>query len=85
LVIKVLNRQAKFAEPGPIIVHSRDGSFETGVFVAITSLIERLLVENMVDVFRTCRSIAQHRPLVFPKIEQFMFVYDALAEHIRDI
>lgn len=68
LALKVLTRQSRLAHPTRIIVHSRDGSFEPAVFIAVATLIERLQVEKMIDIFRTCRSIFQHRPKVFTKI-----------------
>uniref|UniRef100_A0AC35GL31 Protein-tyrosine-phosphatase n=1 Tax=Panagrolaimus sp. PS1159 TaxID=55785 RepID=A0AC35GL31_9BILA len=68
LIKKVMDHQKNtYYGAGPIVVHSRDGSFEPGLFVCISTLIERLEVEHMIDVFRTARAILQHRVGVFPK------------------
>jgi protein tyrosine phosphatase len=71
------------AQSCPIVVHSRDGSFEPGLFVCISTLLERLETEHMIDVFRTARAILQHRVGVFPKLEQYTFIYETIAEYIR--
>uniref|UniRef100_A0A7E4V8E7 protein-tyrosine-phosphatase n=1 Tax=Panagrellus redivivus TaxID=6233 RepID=A0A7E4V8E7_PANRE len=85
LAQRVLTRAAAFPEVAPIVVHSRDGSFEPGVFVALGALLERYASEKMIDVFRTARQVHQHRPLVFPKMEQYIFLYDAMADYLRSI
>ena len=72
LIKKIIEQQKHDPfQPGPIVVHSRDGSFEPGLFVCISTILERLEVEHMVDVFRTARAILQHRVGVFPKFVSF--------------
>uniref|UniRef100_A0A0N5AZD9 protein-tyrosine-phosphatase n=1 Tax=Syphacia muris TaxID=451379 RepID=A0A0N5AZD9_9BILA len=55
----------------PIILHSRDGSSETGIFCCITLLLERLRSEKSVDVFQTVRSLQRCRPRIVTSLVVF--------------
>src|SRR5688572_25431216 len=46
----------------------RDGSFENGLFCCVSLLLERLKAEQMVDVFRTVKSIQMQRTLTITKL-----------------
>ncbi|MCP9257708.1 Receptor-type tyrosine-protein phosphatase [Dirofilaria immitis] len=59
LISRVLSLQSDHQEAGPIILHSRDGSFKTGLYCCVSLLLERLKAENRVDVFQTVRSLQQ--------------------------
>ncbi|VDM97705.1 unnamed protein product [Thelazia callipaeda] len=82
LISRVLSLQSDFQEAGPIILHSRDGSFKTGVYCCVSLLLERLKAENRIDVFQTVRSLQQKRPLMFTKFEQYAFCYTAVIDYL---
>ncbi|VDN18346.1 unnamed protein product [Gongylonema pulchrum] len=75
LISRVLSLQSDHQNAGPIILHSRDGSFKTGVYCCVSLLLERLKAENRVDVFQTVRSLQQRRPLMFTKFVCFSLSY----------
>ncbi|CAG9530515.1 unnamed protein product [Cercopithifilaria johnstoni] len=82
LISRVLSLQSDHQEAGPIILHSRDGSFKTGLYCCVSLLLERLKAENHVDVFQTVRSLQQKRPLMFTKFEQYAFCYKAVIDYL---
>ncbi|KAL3993620.1 Protein-tyrosine phosphatase family protein [Acanthocheilonema viteae] len=82
LISRVLSLQSDHQEAGPIILHSRDGSFKTGLYCCVSLLLERLKAENRIDVFQTVRSLQQKRPLMFTKFEQYAFCYKAVIDYL---
>ncbi|VDO42936.1 unnamed protein product [Haemonchus placei] len=74
LVGRVLERQSGLPDSGPIVLHCRNGSSETGVYCCISLLLERLKAEQRVDVFQTVKGLQNQRPLVFSKLVCFSVV-----------
>ncbi|XP_071476634.1 receptor-type tyrosine-protein phosphatase alpha-like isoform X1 [Diadema antillarum] len=70
--------------PHPIVVHCSAGAGRTGVFLALSILMERMEKETMVDVFQTVRSLRQQRPHMVQDLAQYKFCYSALTEYIQD-
>ncbi|KJH50872.1 Protein-tyrosine phosphatase [Dictyocaulus viviparus] len=68
LVGRVLERQSGLPDSGPIVLHCRNGSSETGVYCCISLLLERLKAEQRVDVFQTVKGLQNQRPLMFSKL-----------------
>ncbi|GMT14162.1 hypothetical protein PFISCL1PPCAC_5459, partial [Pristionchus fissidentatus] len=84
VISKVLERQSQLDDDnGPVIlIHSRNGSTECGVFCSISLLIERLKAEDRIDVFQTAHAIRITRPHTFTSIEEYQFVYDTMYDVI---
>uniref|UniRef100_A0A8R1XRT8 protein-tyrosine-phosphatase n=6 Tax=Onchocerca TaxID=6281 RepID=A0A8R1XRT8_ONCVO len=82
LISRVLSLQSDHQEAGPIILHSRDGSFKTGLYCCVSLLLERLKAENRIDIFQTVRSLQQKRPFVFTSFEQYAFCYKAVIDYL---
>ncbi|KHN88898.1 Receptor-type tyrosine-protein phosphatase alpha [Toxocara canis] len=82
LISRVLSLQSDHQEAGPIVLHSRDGSSETGVLCCVSLLLERLKAEHRIDVFQTVRSLQQNRPHMFTKLEQYEFCYRAVIDYL---
>uniref|UniRef100_A0A5S6QAE4 protein-tyrosine-phosphatase n=1 Tax=Trichuris muris TaxID=70415 RepID=A0A5S6QAE4_TRIMR len=61
LVGKVSQRQLDCVESGPIVIHCRDGSERSGLYCAISLLLERLRREGKVDVFKTVKTLQVQR------------------------
>ncbi|KAI6219774.1 Protein-tyrosine phosphatase containing protein [Aphelenchoides fujianensis] len=83
LIAEVMDRQAQVPESGPIVLHCRNGSTETGMFGAVYLLAERLRAERMIDVFHTVKTLQLQRPLLVNRLDQYTFIYDAIAEFLR--
>ncbi|KIH57590.1 Protein-tyrosine phosphatase, partial [Ancylostoma duodenale] len=77
LVGRVLERQSGLPDSGPIVLHCRNGSSETGVYCCISLLLERLKAEQRIDVFQTVKGLQNQRPLIFSKLEHYAFCYQA--------
>ncbi|CAB3403749.1 unnamed protein product [Caenorhabditis bovis] len=82
LISRVLERQSRLADSGPILVHCRNGSSETGIFVCISLLLLRLKAERRIDVFQTVKGLQNQRPMMFTKLEQYSFCYQSVADYI---
>uniref|UniRef100_A0A1I7TSR6 protein-tyrosine-phosphatase n=1 Tax=Caenorhabditis tropicalis TaxID=1561998 RepID=A0A1I7TSR6_9PELO len=83
LISLVLQRQSNLLESrAPIVVHCRNGSSETGIFICISLLLLRQKAEQRIDIFQTVKGLQSHRPLMFTRFEQYSFCYRALADYI---
>ncbi|KAF1766078.1 hypothetical protein GCK72_006034 [Caenorhabditis remanei] len=83
LISLVLQRQSNLIESrAPIVVHCRNGSSETGIFICISLLLLRQKAEQRIDIFQTVKGLQSHRPMMFTRFEQYSFCYSALADFI---
>ncbi|XP_077981179.1 receptor-type tyrosine-protein phosphatase kappa-like [Glandiceps talaboti] len=67
---------------GPITVHCLNGLGRTGTFCAIYATIERMKVEQMVDVFQAVKKLRLNRPNMVQSLEQYSFCYDTAMEFL---
>lgn len=65
-----------------ITVHCSAGVGRTGVFCALSLLIERLKAEGVVDVFQTVKQLRSQRPAMVQTKDQYEFIYHALGEYL---
>nr|XP_058941236.1 receptor-type tyrosine-protein phosphatase delta-like [Pocillopora verrucosa] len=65
-----------------ITVHCSAGVGRTGVFCALSILIERLKSEGVVDVFQTVKQLRAQRPAMVQTKDQYEFIYSALSEYL---
>jgi len=63
-------------------VHCIEGAGRTGVFVAISIIIERIIQERAVDIFTTVKLLRMQRPNLVETREQYEFCYSAALEFI---
>nr|XP_047123425.1 receptor-type tyrosine-protein phosphatase F isoform X5 [Hydra vulgaris] len=64
------------------VVHCSAGVGRTGVFIALTNLIERVKVEGLVDVFQTVKKLRYQRTAMVQTKDQYEFCYRALQEYL---
>ena len=58
-----------------VFFHSSAGVGRTGVFCALSYLIERLKTEHVIDVFQTVKTLRQKRPaMVQTKVSSFLTI-----------
>lgn len=69
--------EATFGLTGPICVHCANGAGRTGVFIALATIMERVRVENVVDVFTTVKLLRAQRPNMVETKKELEFVYHA--------
>ncbi|XP_022102896.1 receptor-type tyrosine-protein phosphatase epsilon-like [Acanthaster planci] len=66
----------------PILVHCSAGSGRTGVFIALSYLLQRAKAEGIVDVFQAVRTLRQQRPHMVQDVAQYQFCYRAMNEYL---
>ncbi|KAK3736163.1 hypothetical protein QZH41_015550 [Actinostola sp. cb2023] len=62
--------------------HCSGGVGRTGVYCAISILIERVKAEGVIDVFQTVQSLRLQRPAMVQTLEQYEFCYSTLQEYL---
>ncbi|TSK72023.1 Receptor-type tyrosine-protein phosphatase alpha [Bagarius yarrelli] len=67
----------------PITVHcSSAGAGRTGTFCALSTVLERVKAEGILDVFQTVKSLRLQRPHMVQTLEQYEFCYKVVQEYI---
>ncbi|XP_022803027.1 tyrosine-protein phosphatase Lar-like [Stylophora pistillata] len=69
-------------EEGPITVHCSDGVGRTGVFCALSIVLERMRSEGVVDLFQTVKLLRTQRPNMIQNKEQYLFCYKRALEYL---
>ncbi|KAL5491268.1 hypothetical protein EMCRGX_G016521 [Ephydatia muelleri] len=73
----------------PLLVHCSAGVGRTGTFVALDILLDTLRSKGTISVFDVVAGMRKKRMLMVQTEAQYMFIHDALIEHItsgeRDI
>lgn len=69
-------------EEGPITVHCSDGVGRTGVFCALSIVLERMRSEGVVDLFQTVKLLRTQRPNMIQNKEQYLFCYQRALEYL---
>lgn len=82
-IAEVHRTKQKFGIEGPITVHCSVGVARTGVFIALSIILERLQNEGFVDLFETVRTLRTQRPGMVQSEEQYQFCYQTALEYIR--
>ncbi|XP_055884947.1 receptor-type tyrosine-protein phosphatase T-like isoform X2 [Biomphalaria glabrata] len=67
---------------GPVTVHCMNGASKSGVFVAVSLLLERLELDYEVDVYQTVKQIRINRPQLIENLEQYKFLYQVVQEYM---
>ncbi|XP_028402584.1 receptor-type tyrosine-protein phosphatase F-like isoform X2 [Dendronephthya gigantea] len=67
---------------GPIIVACSDGAGRTGTYIAISNLLERMKIEQAMDVFQAIKIIRGIRPQFVENAEQYEFCYTAIMAYL---
>ncbi|XP_052092481.1 receptor-type tyrosine-protein phosphatase mu-like isoform X2 [Mytilus californianus] len=63
-----------------IVVICRDGCTRCGIFVTLDLVLEKMEIDEEIDIFQVARQIQTRRPQFLSSIEQFEFCYCALKE-----
>ncbi|VDK36550.1 unnamed protein product [Taenia asiatica] len=82
LISQVHKTQVQFGQDGPITVHCSAGAGRTGIFVALSILLERMRCEGMVDLLLTTRLLRSQRSHMIEDESQYAFCYTALLEFL---
>ncbi|EDO43854.1 predicted protein, partial [Nematostella vectensis] len=66
-----------------ITVHCSGGVGRTGVFCAVSILIERVKAEGLIDVFQTVQHLRLQRPAMVQTKDQYEFCYTTIQEYLE--
>ncbi|XP_068703641.1 receptor-type tyrosine-protein phosphatase F-like isoform X3 [Montipora foliosa] len=67
---------------GPITVICRDGLGRSGTFCALYSVLERLKIEQVVDVFQAIKAMRIPRPGLVRTAAEYRFIHFAIQEYL---
>ncbi|XP_059050770.1 tyrosine-protein phosphatase Lar isoform X1 [Achroia grisella] len=79
---QVHKTKEQFGQDGPITVHCSAGVGRTGVFITLSTVLERMQYEGVVDVFQTVRTLRTQRPAMVQTEDQYDFCYRAALEYL---
>ncbi|KAJ6224858.1 hypothetical protein RDWZM_003403 [Blomia tropicalis] len=82
-ITQVHKTKEQFGHEGPITVHCSAGVGRTGVFIALSIVLERLQNEEAIDLFQTVRTLRTQRPGMVQTEDQYQFCYRAVLEYIE--
>nr|XP_022318789.1 uncharacterized protein LOC111121708 isoform X2 [Crassostrea virginica] len=66
-----------------MVSFSRDGAKCSGLFCALSLVLDRVKLEGRIDVFHTVRKLQIRRPQIVQSIEQYSWLYDAVVEQLN--
>jgi netrin-G3 ligand len=78
----VQKTKEQFGQDGPITVHCSMGVGRTGVFIALSIVLERMRYEGVVDMYQTVRMLRTQRPAMVQTEDQYAFCYRAALEYL---
>ncbi|XP_073467100.1 receptor-type tyrosine-protein phosphatase alpha isoform X2 [Aquarana catesbeiana] len=81
-IIAAVLKQQQQSGNHPITVHCSAGAGRTGTFCALSTVLERVKAEGILDVFQTVKSLRLQRPHMVQTLEQYEFCYRVVQEYI---
>eukprot|EP00794_Sanderia_malayensis_P001275 gene1275-1406_t len=86
MVIQLINQLERWQQQsgnGPITIVCSDGLGRSGAFAALNHVIERVKVEQVVDVFQAIKAMRIQRAHLVKSLEQYRFIYHAVEEYLQ--
>ncbi|CAC5418228.1 PTPRT [Mytilus coruscus] len=70
-------------DKGYITVVSSDGCTKIGLFVALYLTLEKMEIDDEIDVFQVVRAMQVRRPEFFMELEQYEYCYKCIKEYLE--
>ncbi|CAG2215467.1 Tyrosine-protein phosphatase non-receptor type 7 [Mytilus edulis] len=71
------------SQNGPITVVCRDGCTKSGLFVALYHILDKINIDEEVDIFQIVRSIQTRRPEFLKMCDQYEYCYRCIKEYLE--
>ncbi|XP_076115329.1 receptor-type tyrosine-protein phosphatase epsilon-like [Mytilus galloprovincialis] len=68
----------------PITVVCRDGSSKSGLFVALYLILDKMKIDEEVDIFQVVRNIQTRRPEFLKNCDQYEYIYKCVNELLEE-
>ncbi|XP_013394760.1 receptor-type tyrosine-protein phosphatase epsilon isoform X4 [Lingula anatina] len=68
---------------GPIVVHCGSGAGRTGTFLAIDIALDRISIDNTIDIFNSVVYLRNSRPWMVQNLEQYKFIYETVVIYLQ--
>ncbi|XP_060558623.1 uncharacterized protein LOC132718935 isoform X1 [Ruditapes philippinarum] len=75
--------ELKFGGNGPTLIHCRTGAEKSGLFCAVSTLLEKTQIDQEVSVANTVRHIKYRRSMAIPNQEQYIFCHQCVNEYLQ--
>jgi len=72
----------EYGQDGPITVHCSMGIGRTGVFIALSIVLERMKGEGLIDMYQTVNMLRTQRPGMVQHEDQYVFCHRAALEYL---
>lgn len=59
------------------------GAGRTGVFITLSIVLERVQVEDVIDIHRTVKTLRLERPYMVQTVEQYRFCFQVAVDFLR--
>ncbi|TNM87687.1 hypothetical protein fugu_005908 [Takifugu bimaculatus] len=79
---QVHKTKEQFGQDGPISVHCSAGVGRTGIFIALSIVLERMRFEGVVDLFQTVKLLRTQRPAMVQTEDQYQLCYRSALEYL---
>ncbi|KAK6188530.1 hypothetical protein SNE40_004688 [Patella caerulea] len=67
-----------------VTVHCMNGASRSGLFCAVSCILERLNVEKEIDVFQAVKQLRLNRSQFIDNMEQYKFCHDVVLDYLKD-
>ncbi|CAG2220214.1 Phosphatidylinositol phosphatase PTPRQ,Tyrosine-protein phosphatase non-receptor type 11 [Mytilus edulis] len=82
LLFEVENKSNN-GDDSPILVHCLNGCDKSGLYCVLATVLERLRIEQDIDIQHIIKQTRNKRPQIILNYEQFRFIYDAVLEYLK--
>ncbi|CAC5399120.1 Receptor-type tyrosine-protein phosphatase T,Tyrosine-protein phosphatase non-receptor type 22,Receptor-type tyrosine-protein phosphatase kappa,Receptor-type tyrosine-protein phosphatase F,Tyrosine-protein phosphatase 99A,Tyrosine-protein phosphatase Lar,Receptor-type tyrosine-protein phosphatase alpha,Receptor-type tyrosine-protein phosphatase epsilon,Receptor-type tyrosine-protein phosphatase gamma,Receptor-type tyrosine-protein phosphatase N2,Receptor-type tyrosine-protein phosphatase U,Receptor-type ty len=82
-LLREVDHWTKQSGKGPITVHCMNGASRSGLYCAISLILERKELDQEIDVFQTVKTIRNNRPQFIEDKEQYQYCYKMAECNLR--
>ena len=54
------------------------------MFIALCIVLERLPIENLIDIHRTIKTLRMERPYLVQTVDQYRFCFQVAVDYLRN-